>query len=60
MLLAVSIHVDVKDVFYVFNYFYKKRVFNVFVFFGSFLFSISDSFYPTEPAKILLNLLKLA
>src|SRR6218665_3464068 len=43
--------------FYVFYYFYKKRVFKVFYFLEGFLFSSGEIFYPTKFAKILLNLL---
>ena len=46
-----------KKLFYVFYYFYKKRVFHVFYFCERFLFFSGEIFYPTKPAKILLNLL---
>ena len=48
--------IDVKNVFYVFYYFYKKTYFSVFYLFEHFLFSNDEMFYPTNPAKILLNL----
>ena len=53
--------IDVKNVFYGFYYFYKKRVFKVFfLFFERYLFSSGEIFYPTKPAKILLNLLNFS
>ena len=47
----VLTHIDVKNAFYVFYYFYKKRVFNDFLFLERFLFSSLEIFYPTKPAK---------
>jgi len=44
-------------VFYVFYYFYEKRVFNVFYFLDRLLFSSGEILYPTKPAKIVLNLI---
>src|SRR6218665_3022121 len=49
--------IDLKNVSNVFYYFYKKRVLTFFYFLERFLFSNGEFFYPTEPAKILLNLL---
>jgi len=49
--------VETIDLKTVFHYFYKKRVFYVFYFVERFLFSSGKFFYPTKPAKILLNLL---
>src|SRR6218665_41304 len=49
--------IDVKNVFYVFYYFYKNAFFNVFYFLERFLFFSGEILYSTEPAKILLNLL---
>jgi len=43
-----------RNVFYVFKYFYKKRVF---LFLQRFLFSSGELFYPIKSAKTLLNLL---
>ena len=40
-----------------FYYFYKKPVFQRFLFFERFLFSSGKILYPTKPAKIRLNLL---
>src|SRR6218665_1528892 len=48
--------IDVKNVFYVFYYFYKKRVF---YFLERFLFSSGEIFYPSKPAKILLSVLNI-
>ena len=47
--VVIVIGIDVKNVFYVFYYF--------FLFLERFLFSSGENFYPTKPAKILLNLL---
>src|SRR6218665_644260 len=50
-----------KKRFYVFFIIsYKKRVLNFFLFLERFLFSSGEFFYPTKPAKILLNLLNFS
>ena len=49
--------IDVKNVFYVFYYFSKNHVFNIFYFWNVFYFLVANFFYPTKPANILLNLL---
>ena len=47
-----------KRTFFTFFIIFKKiRVFKFFLFLEHFLFSNGDIFYPTKPAKILLNLL---
>src|SRR6218665_3134295 len=52
------VHIDVQNVFYVFYYFYKKRLFNVFfIFLNISYFLVANIFYPSKPSKILLNLL---
>ena len=56
-LVPLSGIIDVKIVFYVFYYFFENAFFNVFIFGTFFLFSSGETFYPTKPAKILLNLL---
>ena len=48
--------IDVKKRFLRF-YYLKKRVFNVFIFWNVFYFLVANFFYPTKPAKIVLNLL---
>src|SRR6218665_150362 len=52
--------IDVKKVFYDFIIFIKNAFFKVFLFLERFLFSSGEIFYPTKPAKILLNLLKFS
>ena len=53
--------IGVKHVFYVFFIIcIKNAFFNVFLFLERFLFSSGEMFYPTKPAKILLNLLNFS
>ena len=49
--------IDVKKFFTFFIIFIKYSFFNVFYFWNVFYFLVEKFFYPTKPAKILLNLL---
>src|SRR6218665_1424690 len=49
--------IDVKKFFTFFIIFIKNSFFNVFYFWNVFYFLVEKFFYPTKPAKILLNLL---
>ena len=52
--------IDVRNFFTFFIIFIKNAFFNVVLFFERFLFSSGENFYPTKPAKILLNLLNFS
>src|SRR6218665_749036 len=58
LLTTFLYNIDVRNVFYVFFIiFVNKHDFKVFLFLERFLLLSYEIFYPTKPAKILLNLL---